>query len=348
MGGPPLHLLRAALGFLCALLLTNWLAGALGLRWTATGSNRHLQILHHFLTSEDQPAVVFFGTSMTRHAFPSQVLEQALAERGVPGAVWNLGLPGASAPIALPLVTEVLDMRTTPRLLVLEASAFFWNEARPGSGAEMYWRWFAPLGEVARQVGEQPFGHTAAAIRRQVWGAEALWRWPQFRLVGENRLHLADLRESHGGVFTPRVYRALEQGIWPPRVPRPPDVPLEQAMRGFEPLRFGDSWSETLARLAAACDSRSIELLVVDLPLRPDLAEALDPAQQDAFRAWLRQRCELAGVAWVSLPAPLLPEAEQGAEPRPVFLDPMHLSPEAAAVFARRFAEEQLAPRLIG
>jgi len=205
MSAPTRFLLRAALGFVAALMLANLVAGALGLRWTAAGSHRHLQILHHFLTSEDPPEVVFFGSSMSRHAFPSQVLERTLAEGGVDGAAWNLGLPGASAPIAAPLLEEVLAQRPAPRLLVLEASSFFWNEARPGGGAEMYWRWFAGPADLARGAGRVRAEHAAAAVRGQVWGAEALWRWPQFRFVGENWLHLSDLRESHGGVYSPRA-----------------------------------------------------------------------------------------------------------------------------------------------
>ena len=75
----------------------------------------------------------------------------------------------------------------------------------------MYWRWFAGPADLARGAGRVRAEHAAAAVRGQVWGAEALWRWPQFRFVGENWLHLSDLRESHGGVYSPRVYRALEQ-----------------------------------------------------------------------------------------------------------------------------------------
>lgn len=327
---------RLTVGMLVAVAAGNLLADALNLRWKILGSRKHLVVYHHYQAADGPVDAVFLGTSATRNAYVSRLIESELAEAlDRPARVWNLGLPGGS-PLPAPVVVRRLFREPrVPKVFVLEATPGYWNELRRGNNMYTYWRWFAPAGHVLGSIGEVDRSFTTTGIRGMARGLEGLWRAPTFVFPARKRNYELT-RRRRGGAFGLAAIEAAERGEW---VDHEEDDETRQPL-GIKPLRFGDRWTETLDETARLCAERGVQFVLVNIPAREDVAGYYDEGDYEAFMEWMSEQAERLGVPFYDL------NVDDWRGPTESFSAFIHLSPLGARDYGTRFSREILTPLL--
>ncbi|MGB0952331.1 MAG: hypothetical protein ACPG31_03820 [Planctomycetota bacterium] len=327
-----IFLLRFGIAALVALIASDRLADALDLRWKDVPNHSYLHVVRGFADSPAEVDVAFFGTSSMRNAVAPEHLAQILAqELGRESECWNLAMPGAT-PEILRYYTRELFTEKRPRILVLEAAPFLWDaDRRAHPDSEVYWRWFAGVGELASEGSRMRTRDIPEALHGLGWGIEALWK--ASGVVGDDFKEGAHHTAQFGGVYE------LEELPMPRR-----QVIVSEQDPVREKLRVGgyatsEVWADDLREIAANCKELGIELVLVHQPFYVGLHEHFPAGAYDAYREWMGNLAD-------ELQLPLLDAHAEWDFDIEHYRDFIHYAPRGAAAFTERLAEELLLPRL--
>ncbi len=342
-----LHHLRLLLGAALCLLLASRVADREGWRWQLPGrKDKGYEILEIFREEARLPDVVFLGSSQTRWGLLPRIAEALLrTSLGRPVEVWNLGLNGGLAPELDTLLPWVSASGKDPRVLVVEASPAYWNEARRDAAVLTYWRDFAGFGESWAGICSRPWVQTREGLAAPLRGARALWQqgvrlWDPVLVEGW-RAARARSRATRGAYWTDLDLRRdaqrsgrVNEVLWRAALARREErVPL------LRPLRSGARWAPVLARLIAHCRASRTRLVLWNPPLRPELASAYEPGAAERHLAWIEEAVRSTDGVLLDLSQPSL-------FARKDFFNLDHLAPLGAEKATRMLVEQALLPLL--
>jgi hypothetical protein len=262
------------------------------------------------------------------------------------GSAFNFGLPlGTAADVSM---AAEYGPAAPPRLLVYGATATDFNDHRVGTEGA---RDLMTAADFGRTVVARP----AAAVKLTGYfaGERAARAWQLYYHRRGVRLWLADLADRAWPGVCPADAAEARRGLGVTTAVRAGNgycfhQPVTPALRldclkaagqvsdwfpFMDRFRVGAAYLDSLARMLAGAAGRGVPVLIVDLPVPPDLDQRLFPEQFAAYRAALGRVAAEHGVpvAWASCNAVGLTDAD--------FSDLVHLNGNGAARFSRWLGE---------